>query len=209
VGPYVIVLPEIVITAKPPGGGGAAGGTAGGSSTGGAGAGTPAADPPWLAVAKQELGTAEIPGKKDNPRIVEYHKATKLKSGGDSVAWCSSFVNWVMGQAGFAKTGSAMALSWRKYGRKLDKPAYGSIGVIDWSFKGEKFKDKGHVGFVVGRKGKSLVLLGGNQGDQVKLSTFEEKLFKAFVVPEGYTGESYELPVIEGSISGANFAGTR
>jgi hypothetical protein len=44
-------------------------------------------------IAKAELGTTEVPGTQNNPRILEYHATTTLKATTDEVPWCSSFVN--------------------------------------------------------------------------------------------------------------------
>jgi uncharacterized protein (TIGR02594 family) len=153
-------------TPKAPTAGGAAGGAAGGSLV----------KPNWISVAEGENGTAEVVGSKHNPRVIEYHSTTgKFKD--DETPWCSSFVNWVMKQAGQTNTGSAAALSWAKYGKKIDKPAYGSIAVFDYG------GGKGHVGFVVGIDGKKIQVLGGNQGNMVKVSSFGTGSVKCYVVP--------------------------
>jgi TIGR02594 family protein len=151
---------------------------------------------PWIDIAKQELGVKEIPKiTANNPRIIEYHSTTG-KFLDDETPWCSSFVNWVVGRAGIKGTNSARALSWQSWGTRLDKPAYGSIGVIKWS-KG------GHVGFVVGikrdRNGKEkIILLGGNQSNKVQYSEFAKHLFVAFVYPSNYT-PLYEIPEWNGA----------
>lgn len=151
---------------------------------------------PWIDIAKQELGVKEVPKiTANNPRIIEYHSTTG-KFLDDETPWCSSFVNWVVGKAGIKGTNSARALSWQNWGAKLDKPAYGSIGVIKWP-KG------GHVGFVVGikrdRNGKEkIILLGGNQSNKVQYSEFAKHLFVAFVYPSNYT-PLYEIPEWNGA----------
>jgi uncharacterized protein (TIGR02594 family) len=135
--------------------------------------------PSWLSVAEGEMGVAEIVGAKHNPRVLEYHDTTgHFKD--DETPWCSSFTNWVMKQDGKARTSSAAALSWAKYGKKLAKPAYGAIVVFDHG------GGKGHVGFVVGMAGGKLQVLGGNQSNQVKISNFGTSEVKAYVVPSDY-----------------------
>ncbi|MEY3443692.1 MAG: hypothetical protein RLZZ519_1973 [Bacteroidota bacterium] len=135
--------------------------------------------PSWIGVAEGENGTKEIEGSKHNPRVIEYH-ATTGKFKDDETPWCSSFANWVMKQAGQPVTGSAAALSWAKYGKKISKPAYGSIAVFDYG------GGKGHVGFVVGVDGSKIQVLGGNQGNMVKVSSFGVGSVKAFVVPSDW-----------------------
>lgn len=81
------------------------------------------ASPRWLQIARGELGTTEIRGGRNNPRVVEYHQATTLKAGNDETSWCSSFVNWTMKQAGVQGTGSAAARSWLNWGRAVPRDA--------------------------------------------------------------------------------------
>ncbi len=186
-GAYVIVLPEIVITADP-------------ESQPSLAAGD---EPKWITVAKGELGEKEIKGKENNPRILEYHASNKRKPKTDEVAWCSSFVNWVMTQAGYPGTDSSWAKDWKDWGKKLDQPAMYAIAVIDWG------KDKGgHVGFVMGKKKNRIVLLGGNQSDAVGYSSFPKDKIIAYVVPQGYTPPNFDLSEIKHA-KGTSYAATR
>jgi len=60
-----------------------------------------------------------------------------------------------------------------KIGQRLDKPAYGFIGVI------VRDNGTGHVTFIVGKmENGNLVGLGGNQADSVKYSEYSRKIFK-------------------------------
>ena len=115
---------------------------------------------------------------------MEYHATTGITNN-DETPWCSSFVNWVMLKAGQGGTKSAMAISWRKYGKKVSKPAYGAIAVIDWDGPGPGWK--GHVGFVVGKQGDKLLILGGNQSNAVNIKRFGTSKIVAYVFPENYT----------------------
>ena len=45
-------------------------------------------------VSQTQFGVTEIPGIKNNPKVVEYHQACTLQASNDETAWCSSFVNW-------------------------------------------------------------------------------------------------------------------
>jgi uncharacterized protein (TIGR02594 family) len=148
---------------------------------------------PWLDVAKKEFGQKEnkAPGA-HNPRIVEYHGSTTGKFKDDETAWCSSFVNWVMEKAGpeHKGTNSARALSWKDYGTKSDGPVVGSIAVLDYG------NGKGHVGFVVGRSGDNIVVLGGNQKDSVSYRTIPAKAISEYRLPPGYQPPTGPLPEI-------------
>lgn len=145
-------------------------------------------EPSWMRIARAEMGRnlQEYEGRSNNnERIVEYHQTTTLAANDDETAWCASFVNWVMEQAGYGGNGSAASQDWGSYGQYVDTPVYGAIGVINWSRSGDK-SHQGHVGFVVGRSGDTVTMLGGNQGNTVKLSNYDIKNFMAFVLPDGY-----------------------
>jgi uncharacterized protein (TIGR02594 family) len=140
--------------------------------------------PNWIQIAEREIGVKENTSKTEhNPRVIEYHATT----GGfkdDETPWCSSFVNWVMKKAGHGGTNSAAAVSWKNWGQKVDEPAYGAIAVIDWDGPGPGWK--GHVGFVVGKQGSSILLLGGNQANAVNVKTFGTSKVVAYVYPSGF-----------------------
>jgi uncharacterized protein (TIGR02594 family) len=129
----------------------------------------------WMAVAEAELGTAEVAGAAGNQRIIAYHGATSLEAKSDEVPWCSSFVNWVMRQAGYTSTNSALAKSWLGWGVACG-PRYGAITVIKKrgadSDAATGSSTGFHVGFLVEATRGRVRLLGGNQGDMVKLSNF-------------------------------------
>lgn len=123
--------------------------------------------PDYMTIAEAEIGTAEVPGAKANPRIVEYHKATTLRAGSDETPWCSSFVNWAMKEAGYPTTRSAAARSWARYG-KAGPLEYGSIIVVS---RGTN-PALGHVGFVHRVQGAYVWILGGNQGNRVSIARY-------------------------------------
>ena len=129
----------------------------------------------WMAIAESELGQAEAAGAAQNPRIINYHATTSLRAEADEVPWCSSFVNWVMRQAGFVGTNSAAARSWLGWGTATTA-RYGAITVIQR--KGQDSDEATgsatsyHVGFLIEASSQRVRLLGGNQGDMVKISGF-------------------------------------
>jgi uncharacterized protein (TIGR02594 family) len=125
-----------------------------------------AGDDDWMEIAKGELGQAEIAGAKDNPRIVEYHDTTTLHAKDDETPWCSSFVNWAMEKSGNSGTDDARAISWASWGQESELEP-GSVVVIRNRSTGQN-----HVGFYVEGQAGNLTLLGGNQSNTVKTSTF-------------------------------------
>lgn len=131
-------------------------------------------EPRWLTIARAEIGVKEIPGPGDHPRIVEYHATTSLRATDDEVPWCSSFVSWCLKQAGIVGTNSAEAISWAKWGSAC-APQLGAITVIRHKRRPDSTTGSAsgnHVGFLVGADLAHVRLLGGNQADMVKESSF-------------------------------------
>ena len=123
-------------------------------------------------IAKLELarGVCEISGSARNARIAEYHASTGYTAYTENDAWCSSFVNWCVEQAGLKGTDSPTALSWHnaKWGEDVtDAPEPGDIAVFARGSSGY-----GHVGFLVAAAGDTLSILGGNQGNCVSVQSY-------------------------------------
>jgi uncharacterized protein (TIGR02594 family) len=129
-------------------------------------------------IAKSEIGTKEIPGAKDNPRIVEYAATTSLHADDDETPWCSSFVNWVVKQAGLKGTGSAAARSWMTWGIPTPSPVPGCVVVLK-----RGAPPSGHVTIYDRDNGDFIACIGGNQGDQVKISNYPKSDVLAYRIP--------------------------
>jgi len=128
--------------------------------------------PDYLNVAFGEVGVKEIPGSGDETHIVAYHAACDDDDTytADAVSWCSSFVNWCMKQAGAPRTMSRAARSWLTWGVPVDEPKIGDVCIL-WRVSRQSWK--GHVGFWLAETPDGfVVLLGGNQGNQVKVSRY-------------------------------------
>jgi len=119
--------------------------------------------------ARTELGVKETPGAAATPRIVEYAKHTTLRATSDEVPWCSSFANFVTDTSGFKGTGLANARSWLKWGVPIDKPVLGCVVVLK-----RGAPPSGHVAFCDHEDISNGIVrvIGGNQGDAVKVSRF-------------------------------------
>jgi len=122
-------------------------------------------DAPWLRIARGELGVRAFDAGASNPRITQYHAGTDIAGYDDKASWCSSFVNWTLGRAGIAGTGSALARSWLAWGDAIAEPRPGCIAVL-WRDDPQSWK--GHVAFFVREAGDEVVLLGGNQLSAVR-----------------------------------------
>ena len=136
---------------------------------------------PWMPIAIQEIGIKEFNGTNNNPRVIEYLHSTsnlsELDRNRDETAWCSAFVNWSVEKAGYAGTDSAWAKSWANWGKRIITPKRGCIAIFNRSNGG------GHVAFFVSKTGASIRTLGGNQGDEVCISTYSESKLISYRVP--------------------------
>jgi uncharacterized protein (TIGR02594 family) len=130
-------------------------------------------DAPWMAIARREVGQSEIRGARHNQRIIQYHGTTGLGATSDEIAWCSSFINWCLRQAGIRGTNSAAAASWLYWGQ-VSGARQGAIAVIyNPAARNTQLSRSGnHVGFLVQETATHFVLLGGNQSDQVRVSRY-------------------------------------
>lgn len=136
------------------------------------------ATPTAYAIAQAELAidVREIAGPENNPRIVLYHGTTSGGAAPDETAWCSSFINYCVEQAGRKGTDSKWAKSWHdnNWGQVVtDDPRTGDIVV--WRRQSASM-DGGHVGFFVGNVGDGIIrVLGGNQSNRVCISDYPIK----------------------------------
>lgn len=140
---------------------------AAGTATVAAPAIAPAA-PPWLAIARGEIGQKEAQGSADNPRIVAYFASTTGGANPDSVPWCGAFVSFCLQTSGIIRRGSARAADWLEFGQALAEPRLGCITVL----KPQSAGASGHVAFWIKTEGGMLQLLGGNQRDAVNITAF-------------------------------------
>ena len=111
------------------------------------------------------MGVAQFPMGHSNPRITEYHQGTNICGYDDKAPWCSSFVHWCLGQSGITGTGSALARSWLDWGNAVEVPVPGCVAVL---YRDDPGSWKGHVGFYLRHDATQVVLLGGNQLEQVR-----------------------------------------
>lgn len=164
----------------------------------------PATSATWMKTALNEMGESEVSGSKANPRILAYFKASKFwgtdDSGGQN-AWCGSFVSWVMKQNNVEPVKNAFrAKEWASFGKKIDKPLYGAIGI-------KTRRGGGHVAFVVGQSadGNSLFMLGGNQNNTVNVTKYKKEVWTDFVVPADFDESGETLPIYtqKSSIAGS------
>jgi len=126
----------------------------------------------WMKIARGEMGQTEIPGAGSNSRIEGYHATTSMGAANDDVPWCSSFVNAVLERAGIKGTDSASAISWKNWGQRVNGLTDAREGDVVVLHRRGGGPNDTHVGFLVRGNNGQITLLGGNQGNTVKESSF-------------------------------------
>lgn len=163
---------------------------------------------PWMELVwKEEARNLVETGT--NKEIQKFFDGTPyenaMKNGTENettIAWCAAFVNWIMKHYGYEGVttdkgyDAVRALKWATWaeGKDLKKPVYGAIAV-------KTRTGGGHVGFVAGKKGNKVVILGGNQSQKLYCVAYEISDYYAYVVPTNYeiTDADYNLPEYKGN----------
>lgn len=157
---------------------------------------------PWIAIAKEELGVKELPGKPAAKRVLEYFKAAGhgyVVS--DEVAWCSAFANFCMSEAGYSGTKSLTARSWLKWGHKVD-PQPGAVLI----FSRGNSSWQGHVAFCLEVHKDHFVVIGGNQSNQVSIARYPRSRLLGARMP-ATMATSYKAKA--GAVGFASFVGSQ
>jgi uncharacterized protein (TIGR02594 family) len=125
-----------------------------------------------VARAELALNVHEFPGNQDNPRIMMYHATTHGTAAHDEIAWCSSFVNYCVEQAGFVGTRDKWARSWHDQSWGRDVTATPEVGdIVVWRRHGAT-TEGGHVAFFLSQQDGGITVLGGNQSNSVCIQTY-------------------------------------
>jgi len=113
------------------------------------------------------IGTKEVAGDGDNPVILAWAKELGIEKvyHKDATPWCALFVAYVVKKAGFEPVSNTLwARAWSQFGTQQQVAMLGDVLVFTREGGG------GHVGFYVGNDKDCYHVLGGNQGDQVKVA---------------------------------------
>lgn len=124
-----------------------------------------ATEPPWLRIARSELGVREIAGG-PNERIGQYLATVGGKPGDE---WCAAFMSFVMQQAGIEHPGKRAAAAWRRWGQSCAQPRAGTVVVL---YRGTKESWTRHVTLCLSATEKTLLCIGGNQGNAVSIKRY-------------------------------------
>ncbi|WP_330983630.1 MULTISPECIES: TIGR02594 family protein [Enterobacterales] len=153
-------------------------------------------EPVWLEEARKYIGEREIKGKSNNPLIVQWWK--DIHRGGikdDETPWCAAYTGAMLEHVGIVSSRFESAKSYETWGVALKEPAYGCVATFTRD-------GGGHVGFVVGQAPNGdLMVLGGNQSDQVCIRAFSPWRVSGYRWPAGVSDPQQPLPVLSGKPS--------
>jgi len=149
---------------------------------------------PWIARARELIGTREVPGPQHNKTILEMLYRLKSWIKDDETPWCGTFVAHCLQAAGLVYPKHwYRALAYRDYGtaESLDNIPYGAIAI-----KGRK--GGGHVFFAVAQSPSGIMIygLGGNQNNAVNIAAFSRRDILAVRWPSGANVSKRPLPVV-------------
>lgn len=128
-------------------------------------------------LAQRFVGVRELPGGADNPFILSFLRLDTGWPEHDEIAWCSAFVNYIAWLLRLPRSKSLGARSWLLVGESIDiMDARTGFDVVILK-RGDGpdasvINAPGHVGFYAGRQGGNVMVLGGNQSDSVRVSSF-------------------------------------
>jgi uncharacterized protein (TIGR02594 family) len=130
-------------------------------------------------LAQRFVGLREIQGPMSNAHVLAMLRLDSTWVTDDAVPWCSAFLNYIAWLLRVPRSKSLAARSWLKVGTPIPVRAARS----DWDVvvlargDGEQpgpdvFDAPGHVGFFAGLEPGQVLVLGGNQGDEVSVAPF-------------------------------------
>ena len=123
--------------------------------------------PPQLLEAIKLYGIKERAGDLDNPIILEWAKELGIADiyNHDSIPWCGLFMAYTLHKSSFEVLKSyhnLRAKDWAAYGSPVKEAMLGDILVFERP-------GGGHVGYYVAEDDTAYHVLGGNEGDMVKI----------------------------------------
>jgi uncharacterized protein (TIGR02594 family) len=135
---------------------------------------------PWLEEARRHIGVREVPGAGTAKTISGWLSKLGAWWADDETAWCGVAVAAWMQSVGIQPPRAwYRAKAWLDWGDKLAAPCVGCVVVFERH-------GGGHVGLVVGKDTAGrLLVLGGNQGDSVKVSPFDLSRVAGYRWPPG------------------------
>jgi uncharacterized protein (TIGR02594 family) len=161
------------------------------------------AGPKVLGAALADIGLTEIPGTKSNPQILAMAKELGLQDEyrNDDTPWCGLAVAYWVKKAGYTPIHKPLwALNWVKWGNEAKTPSLGDVMVFRRKVAGGW---AGHVAVYIAETATHYVCLGGNQNNQVCISSTPKTSFVAARRPPFKIGQPANVRPIRLSKSGA------
>ena len=140
-----------------------------------------AGNAPWFEIAKnEETKNIREGNAAGDAEILRYFQSINFQTNTSKTPWCAAFVSFCMKNSGnkvaadsVPKTDPALAAAWKGWGNPLPAAAsntpQGAVVVLSPT---ENQDGSGHVGFFVSGDANTITLLGGNQSNAVKDSTY-------------------------------------
>ncbi|MDE1478327.1 TIGR02594 family protein [Xenorhabdus bovienii] len=152
--------------------------------------------PKWIEAGYKYIGVHEIKGEQHHPNILQWWK--DIKRGGirdDETPWCAAYVGAMFEHVGICSSRFESAKSYLEWGIPLKEPHYGCVAVFTRV-------GGGHVGFVVGvAENSDLMVLGGNQSDEVNIRAFPRSRVSGYRWPSNEPINNKLLSLMAGSHS--------
>lgn len=139
--------------------------------------------PKWVAEGLKFVGLKEIPGKQNNPTIVNWVRALKGWWKEDETPWCGTFIGHCIQAAGLPLPQHwYRAKAWADYGRPVPKSGMIPFGAICIKSR----VGGGHVFQAVAQSADGRVIygLGGNQSNMVNITGFALSEIDAIIWPD-------------------------
>jgi uncharacterized protein (TIGR02594 family) len=140
-------------------------------------------EPQWLDEARKDIGLREVPGAETAPMIARWLVELGAWWQDDETPWCGVAVAAWMRRCGIDQPKHwYRAKGWLDWGIEVSWPVVGAVVVFSRD-------GGGHVGIVAGRDELNrLWVIGGNQGNEVKLSLFDQKRVVGYRLPNTPAG---------------------
>lgn len=160
--------------------------------------------PPWMLEMYRRYGLHEV---RDNATLSSWLKFGKWLGDPAKYPWCGDAIETcilrtVPGEP--IPNSPFWAQSWKDFGIDAGGPIVGAISVIRWS------PSSGHVGITAEVTPTHIVMIGGNQSDSIRLTSFRRSStnFIAHRWPKNFPIKRYPALTAKDVQSGS-FAGTR
>jgi uncharacterized protein (TIGR02594 family) len=125
-----------------------------------------------MTIARSYLGTKEIKGSADNPKVMEMYRTVGHDwVEHDEVAWCAAFVGHCLEKAGVSSTRKLNARSYLTWGEKVPGIEQAREGDVVIFTRGSS-TTQGHIAFFLKATGSQIEVLGGNQSDGVTVARY-------------------------------------